>query len=55
VGGRALAGAGAKRGDTIDALVMASAGRRKDAVLTCDSEDLSRLGPQFPGVRVVSL
>lgn len=37
----------------IDAIVMASAARRGDHVLTSDVDDLNRLRAQFPGVRVV--
>ena len=42
-----------RRADTIDALVMTSAGRRNDVVLTSDLDDLERLRPSFPGVRLV--
>jgi predicted nucleic acid-binding protein len=44
-----------KRGDTIDALVMASAAERGDVVLTSDPEDLLRLRTQFPAVTVVKV
>jgi predicted nucleic acid-binding protein len=45
----------ARGSDTIDALVMASAAKRGDAVLTSDPDDLRRLKAQFPRVRVVAL
>ncbi|MGH8907242.1 MAG: PIN domain-containing protein [Egibacteraceae bacterium] len=51
--GEALAATG--RADTIDALVMASASRRGDRVLTGDFEDLTRFADCFPEVRVLSL
>jgi len=38
---------------TIDALVMASAARRGDAVYTSDVGDLQRLNGYFPSVRVL--
>jgi predicted nucleic acid-binding protein len=38
---------------TIDAIVMASAAQRGDAVFTSDVEDLSKLAGYFPGVRVL--
>ena len=51
--GRALA---VVRGaTTIDAIVMASAARRGDAVYTSDIEDLERLASFFPGVRVLAV
>ena len=37
---------------TVDAIVMASAAQRGDAVYTSDVDDLERLGGFFPGVRV---
>lgn len=37
----------------IDAIVMASAAQRGDAVLTSDVEDLDRLRRHFPGVRLI--
>jgi hypothetical protein len=37
---------------TIDAIVMASAAQRGDAVYTTDVSDLDRLRAFFPGVRV---
>jgi predicted nucleic acid-binding protein len=37
----------------IDAIVMASAARRGDRVLTSDFEDLDRLRTYFPAVRVL--
>jgi predicted nucleic acid-binding protein len=40
---------------TIDSLVMASAARRGDRVLTSDPEDLERFRACFPKVRVVAL
>lgn len=44
------------RGATaIDAIVMASAARRGDVVLTSDVGDLERLRSFFPGVRVVGV
>lgn len=39
----------------VDALVMASAASRGDVVYTGDVEDLERLAPFFPGVRILSL
>lgn len=52
VAGEALA---AVRGATVvDALVMASAARRGDAVFTSDVGDLERLRAYFPGVRVLA-
>lgn len=51
VAGEALA---AVRGATsTDAVVMASAASRGDAVLTSDPDDLARLGAYFPSVRVL--
>jgi predicted nucleic acid-binding protein len=51
--GEALA---AVRGATaIDALVMASAARRGDAVFTSDSDDLDRLRVHFPAGRVLAV
>jgi predicted nucleic acid-binding protein len=44
-----------KSSDTIDALVMASAARRGDLVLTTDPLDLRRLRAAFPRARVVAL
>ncbi len=38
---------------TIDAIVMASAAQRGDAVFSSDVEDLTRLAGYFPGVRVL--
>jgi hypothetical protein len=38
----------------VDAIVMASAARRGDAVYTSDEHDLERLRAYFPGVRVFS-
>lgn len=40
---------------TIDAVVMASAARRGDIVLTSDIDDLTRLAAFFPSVRVLSV
>jgi hypothetical protein len=37
----------------VDAIVMASAARRGDVVLTGDVDDLQRLQTHFPGVRVL--
>lgn len=39
----------------IDAIVMASAARRGDAVFTSDVGDLERLRSYFPSVRVLSV
>ncbi len=39
----------------VDALVMASAASRGDVVYTGDVDDLERLAPYFPGVRILSL
>jgi predicted nucleic acid-binding protein len=39
----------------VDAVVMASASRRNDVVLTGDVEDLGRLGVFFRGVRVLGV
>jgi predicted nucleic acid-binding protein len=51
--GKALA---AVRGaTTIDAIVMASAARRGDIVLTSDVVDLERLATFFPSVRVLAV
>jgi predicted nucleic acid-binding protein len=42
------------RGATLaDAIVMASAARRSDVVLTSDFDDLERLRQRFPAVRVL--
>lgn len=50
IAGEALA---AVRGSgAIDAIVMASAGQRGDAVFTSDIEDLERLARYFPNVRI---
>ena len=38
---------------TIDAIVMASAARRGDVVLTSDVDDLTRLAGHFPATRVL--
>jgi predicted nucleic acid-binding protein len=44
------------RGATVvDAIVMASAATRGDVVFTSDVEDLERLRPRFPSVRVLGL
>lgn len=40
---------------TIDAIVMASAARRGDVVLTSDFDELTRLAAWFPTVRVLSV
>ena|SRR5688572_7729058 len=40
---------------TVDAIVMASAARRGDLVYTSDFEDLERLRPHFPDVRVLTV
>jgi predicted nucleic acid-binding protein len=42
-----------KHAGVVDAIVMASAARRGDHVLTSDFDDLSRLRAHFPDVRVV--
>lgn len=39
----------------VDALVMASAASRGDVVYTGDVEELERLAPFFPGVRILAL
>ena len=39
---------------TVDAIVMASAAQRGDAVYTSDVSDLERLRAFFPGVRIFS-
>jgi hypothetical protein len=39
----------------VDAIVMASAARRQDVVLTGDVDDLARLASYFRGVRVLSV
>lgn len=39
----------------VDAIVMASAASRGDVVYTGDVDDLERLSPFFPGVRILSL
>lgn len=41
-----------KTASTVDAIVMASAARRGDAVYTSDVEDLERLRGWFPSVRI---
>jgi predicted nucleic acid-binding protein len=51
--GEALAAVGGA--NTIDAVVMASAAKRGDRVLTSDPEDLVRLQACFPRVNVVRL
>ena len=40
---------------TIDAIVMASAARRGDVVLTSDIDDLTRLAAHFPAARVLGV
>ena len=40
---------------TVDAIVMASAASRGDVVYTSDFEDLKRLSPSFPSVRLLSV
>jgi predicted nucleic acid-binding protein len=40
---------------TVDAIVMASAARRGGAVYTSDVDDLMRLQPHFPEVRVLAV
>jgi hypothetical protein len=44
-----------KRSTVVDAIVMASAARRGDRVLTTDYDDLSRLAAYFPAVRVLKV
>jgi predicted nucleic acid-binding protein len=39
----------------VDAIVMASAARRDDVVLTSDVEDMTRLATYFRGVRVLGV
>ena len=41
-----------KRATTVDAIVMASAAQRGDAVYTSDVDDLERLRAFFPAVRI---
>jgi hypothetical protein len=43
------------REHTIDAIVMASAAQRGDALYTSDFGDMSRLATSFPAVRVFGL
>ena len=43
------------RSTTVDAIVMASAARRGDTVLTSDVEDLMRLQGRFRSVRILSV
>jgi predicted nucleic acid-binding protein len=43
------------REHTIDAIVMASAAQRGDAVYTSDFDDMTRLATKFPGVRVLAV
>ena len=52
--GEALATVG-KGPSVIDAIVMASAARRGDRVVTSDYGDLDRLRGVFPGVRLVPI
>lgn len=51
--GEALAST--RRADAIDALVMTSASRRGDRVLTSDPDDLGQFADHFPEVRVLSI
>jgi predicted nucleic acid-binding protein len=51
--GEALAAV--SRASAIDAIVMASAARRGDVVLSSDVGDLERLRAHFPGVRVLGV
>ena len=44
-----------KGASVVDAVVMCSAARRGDRVLTSDTDDLNRLAAHVPGVRVVRL
>ncbi len=52
IAGSALAELRLGREHTIDAIVMASAAQRGDAVYTSDFDDMTRLATRFPGVRV---
>jgi hypothetical protein len=47
--------AASKTDDAIDAIVVASAARRGDRVLTADPGDIARLADHVAGVRVVPL
>lgn len=47
--------AAVRSASAIDAIVVASAARRGDRVLTSDIGDLARLADFFPGVRLVAL
>jgi predicted nucleic acid-binding protein len=47
--------AGVKGATVVDAVVMASAARRGDRVLTSDFDDLDRLRSYFPGVRLLKV
>lgn len=51
IAGEALAAV--PRATAIDAIVMASAAQRGDAVFTSDVDDLDRLRRYFPGVRLI--
>jgi predicted nucleic acid-binding protein len=42
-----------KGASAVDAIVMSSAARRGDLVLTSDFDDLDRLRARFPGVRLL--
>ena len=55
IAGEALAQLRLGKEHTIDAIVMASAASRGDVVYTSDYDDLTRLGPCFPAVRVLRL
>ena len=45
--------AGRTRVSAVDAIVMASAAARRDAVFTSDPGDLQRLSGSFPGVAIL--
>jgi hypothetical protein len=47
--------AGEARATVVDAVVMASAARRGDRVLTADFADLDRLRSHFPEVRLLQV
>jgi hypothetical protein len=47
--------AAVRRATAIDAIVMASAARRRDVLYTSDIDDLEALRAHFPGVRLLSV
>ncbi|HEX9296067.1 MAG TPA: PIN domain-containing protein [Polyangiaceae bacterium] len=53
VAGEAIAAV--KGAGVVDAVVMSSAARRGDRVMTTDLDDLSRLGAYFPQVRLIAV